>query len=171
MEKTNKTLKLKNYLLLVAIFAVAIAITLYLCSVYNVYEESKRQIPVIRDTLFEISSVELEHYISENPIAMIYMCTASDSTCRTYEKDLKKLVKKEGLQDTLIYLNITEEEQETFPTDFNAKYSPRLKLTSSYPALVIFEEGQVTHLLQAQKSEKLTMTKTKQFMDLHKIGE
>lgn len=171
MENNERKIEIKNYIILALIFIAATAITLYLCNVYRVYEESKRQIPIIRDTLSEITSEELQHYISENPTAMIYMCTASTTTCRNYEKDLKKYVIKEDLQETIIYLNIAEEEIESFTDNFNSTYSSKLKLKSNYPALVIFEEGKVTHLLQAKEKEKLTITKTKQFMDLHKIGE
>lgn len=173
MNKKEKERKIgiKNYLILALIFTAATTITLYLCNVYSVYEESKRQIPVIRGTLSEIKCEELQHYISENPTVMLYMCTASDMTCRNYEKDLKKYVEKEEMQDKIIYLNITEEESSTFADEFNKKYPSRLKLNNNYPALVIFEDGIVTHLLQAKETEELTITKTKQFMDLHKIGE
>lgn len=173
MEKkeTSRKVGIKNYLILILIFVVATVVTLYLCNVYNVYQESKRQVPVIRGTLSEITSEELEHYISENPTIMMYMCTASNETCRKYEKSLKKYVVREELQETMIYLNLTEEETEKFTEDFNEKYTKNLKLKTNYPALVIFEEGKVTHLLQSKENEKLTITKTKQFMELHKIGE
>lgn len=173
MKKKEETRKIgiKNYLILALIFIVTTVITLYLCNVYNVYQESKKQIPVIRGTLSEITSEELEHYISENPTVMMYMCTASNETCRKYEKSLKKYVIREELQDKIVYLNITDEEAKTFPENFNKTYTKNLKLKDNYPALVIFEEGIVTHLLQAKENEKLTITKTRQFMDLHKIGE
>lgn len=173
MEKkeTQRKVGIKNYLILALIFIVATVITLYLCNVYNVYEESKRQIPVIRGTLSEITSEELEHYISENPTIMMYICTASNETCRKYEQRLKKYVVREELQETMVYLNLTEDENLNFSEKFNEKYSVNLKLKDNYPALVIFEEGKVTHLLQGKEKEKLTITKTKQFMELHKIGE
>ena len=104
MEKkeTQRKVGIKNYLILALIFIVATVITLYLCNVYNVYEESKRQIPVIRGTLSEITSEELEHYISENPTIMMYICTASNETCRKYEQSLKKYVVREELQETMV---------------------------------------------------------------------
>lgn len=173
MEKndTERKIGVKNYLILALIFIVTTVVALYLCNVYNVYKESKRQIPVIRGTLSEITSEELEHYISENPTTMMYICTASNETCRNYESSLKKYVIREELQEAIVYLNLTEEENQNFAEDFNTKYSASIKLKDNYPALVIFEEGKVTHLLQGKENEKLTITKTKQFMDLHKIGE
>ena len=175
MKTTEKTqlrkVAIKNYFILGLIFFAATALTLYLCDVYRVYDEEKKQIPVIRGTLSEIITEELDHYILENPTTIIYMCTASDTTCRNYEKDLKKLVIKEELQDTIVYLNLSDIDANTFVEGFNNKYQFKIKLKTNYPALVIFEDGKVTHLLQAKENEKLTITKTKQFIELHKIGE
>lgn len=173
MEKkeTVRKVGIKNYLILILIFTIAIVVTLYLCNVYTVYKESKLQIPVISGTLSEITSEELEHYISENPTIMMYLCTASNETCRKYESSLKKYIVREELQETMVYLNITPEESQNFAEKFNEKYTGNLKLKDIYPALVIFEDGKVTHLLQGKEKEKLTITKTKQFMELHKIGE
>ena len=170
-QEQERKIGIKNYIILALIFTVSIIITLYLCNVYNVYQESKRQIPVIRGTLSEITSEELEHYISENPTIMMYICTASDETCRKYEKSLKKYVVREELQDVIVYLNLVPEEAQSFSEGFNEKYAGNLKLKDNYPALVIFDDGKVTHLLQAKQNEKLTITKTKQFMELHSIGE
>lgn len=169
--ENERKVGVKNYVILTLIFAVATVITLYLCNVYSVYQKSKLEIPVIRGTLSEITSEELEHYISENPSTLLYICTASNTACRNYENDLKKLIKKEQLQDEIIYLNITEEEKETFVKTFNEKYTKRVKLTKNYPAFVAFEDGKVIHTLQPKEKEKLTITKTQQFIDLHKIGE
>ena len=170
-QEQERKIGIKNYIILALIFTVSVIITLYLCNVYNVYQESKRQIPVIRGTLSEITSEELEHYISENPTIMMYICTASDETCRKYEKSLKKYVVREELQDVIVYLNLVPEEAQSFSEGFNEKYAGNLKLKDNYPALVIFDDGKVTHLLQAKQNEKLTITKTKQFMELHSIGE
>ena len=170
-KENERKIGIKNYLIITLIFILATAITLYLCNVYRVYEESKRQIPILRGTLYEIKSEELEHYLSENPTTMLYICTASNLTCRNYEKDLKKYVVKEELQEIIIYLNLSEEEKETFAETFNQKYSTSLKLKNNYPSLVIVEDGKITHILQNKENEKLTITKTRQFMDLHKIGD
>ena len=162
---------LKNYLILAALFAAGIIVTLYLCELYKVYDEYQKQTPVIRDSLSEITAEDLDHYIQENPTTVIYMCTASNMTCRNFEKDFKKIIKSKYLQETIIYLKLSNLDQEKFVDDFNKKYPHRIKLTSAYPALVVFEEGKIINLLQGKQSEKLTIIKTKQFIEIHKIGE
>lgn len=170
-KSDERKIGLKNYLILALIFLVATAVTLYLCNVYSVYQESKLEIPVIRGTLSEITSEELEHYISENPTTILYICTASDSACRNYEKDLKKVVNSKELQNEIVYLNIVPEEATNFVRTFNEKYASRVKLTENFPALVAIEESKIIHILQQKEEQKLTISKTQQFIELHKIGE
>ena len=173
MAETNEKKKggLKNYLILAVIFIIGIGVTLYLCNLYQVYDEYQKETPVIRDTLFEITSDELEHYILENPTIVIYMCTSSEMVCRNYEKGFKKLIKSKELQEVIVYLNLSNLDQEKFIEDFNNKYNFKVKLTTYYPALVVFEEGKITSMLQGTAEEELTVVKTKQFIEIHKIGE
>ena len=82
VEKSDKKISIKNYIIVVVMFIAGMGITLYLCNWYNVYDEYQKQTPVIRGILSEITNEELEHYVMENPTTVIYMCTASNPTCR-----------------------------------------------------------------------------------------
>lgn len=170
-KESKRKVDVKNYLILILLFAATIAVTLYLCKSYQVYDEYQKQTPVIRDTLSEITSEDLHHYILENPTTVIYMCTSSDAVCRNYEKDLKKLVEAKNLQETIVYLNLSNIDQDVFVEDFNETYQYKVKLTTTYPAIVVFDEGKITNLLQGKEDEKLTIVKTKQFIELNQIGE
>lgn len=170
MKNKEKKSTLKNYLILTLIFLITIIITLYFCKCYYVYHDSIKEIPVIRGVLSEITTEELEHYILENPNCNIYMCTSSDTRCRSFEESFIKLIKKKNLQEDIVYLNLSNANQEEFLKTFNDKYKYKTKLTSNYPAIVMFEEAQVSNILQ-EEEENLTIMKTKQFIELNKIGE
>lgn len=167
----EKTIPLKNYAIIALIFLATIGLTLYLCNCYSVYNEGKKEIPVIRGTLSEITSEDFEHYILENQSAKVYMCTASSPTCRSFEKDFIKLIKRKNLQDEIVYLNLSDVEQDEFVKKFNEKYSFKIPLTKNYPAIVIFDEGKIESILQGSEKESLTLSKTKQFIEINKIGE
>lgn len=167
--KKNK-IPLKNYLILLLIFSLTGILVIYLCNCYTVYNESKKEIPVIRDTLFEITDKELEHYILENPTSLIYMCTASDQSCRNYEEGLIKLVKKSDLKDKMVYLNLSNIDQNEFVEKFNENYHYKVSLTTNYPAIVAFDDGKITSILQ-EKNQMLTIKKTKQFIEITNPGE
>ena len=167
----EKKIPIKNYIILAIIFICGIGITLYLCDWYRVYDDYQRQTPVIRGTLSEITTEELEHYVLENPTAVFYMCTSEDIVCRSYEKDFKKYIEKEDLFNDIVYINLSNIDIQSFVDNFNNRYNYKIKLTSNYPALVIFDEGKVSGIIQGDEEEKLTVSKTKQFIEMNNIGE
>ena len=107
----------------------------------------------------------------ENQSTVIYVCTASNPTCRNYEKDFKKLIIKNNLQEKIVYLNLSNVDQEEYVSQLNEKYQSKVELTAKYPALVIFENGKIVNVLQGTEKEKLTISKTKQFIEFNKIGD
>lgn len=170
MKKTEEKNYLKNYIILFAMCFVVVGITIYICKCYNVYHEYQKQTPVIRGYFSEITTQEVDNYIQENPTTTLYLCTSNDEVCRNYEKKLIKVINKLNLNDT-IYINIKEEEKNSFPEEFNQKYPFKVQLKSSYPTFILIEEGKVRYILQGNENEPLTISKTKQYFELNKIGE
>ena len=165
---------LKNYIILTFILILVVGLTIYLCECYKVYDKEQKTIPVIRGTLVsEITEVDLEPYLIENPSSVIYLCTASNEKCRSFEKDFKKIINKNNLQDTIVYLNLSNiEDQKEFVDDFNSKHECKKgKLTTNYPAILMFDEGKLKIILQGKNGEKLKMSKVNDFIDINKLGE
>ena len=163
MEKQElKKIPVKNYIILGVIFIIGITIIGYSCNWYKIYDEYQRETPVIRGTLSEITAEEIDHYVLDNPTTIFYMCTSQDFSCRNYEKDLKKLIESEELQNNIIYVNLSNVDINSFVDNFNNNYNYKKKLTTNYPALVIFEDGKITGILQGSDDKKLTVSKTKQ---------
>ncbi len=170
MEKKIKKITIKNYLILALIFLGTICLTIYFCRCYSVYNEKMKEVPVIRGVISEITSEELEHYVNDNPNCIVYMCIASDMKCRNFEQDFIKLIKKKNLQEEIVYLNLSNVDQEKFTGAFNDKYKYSVQLTTNYPAIVTFEENKVSNIIQEDDGE-LSITKAKQFIELNRIGE
>ena len=176
MDKTKATeekkqKKIKNYLLLLLLFIVFMGFVLYLRELYKVNEAEKKKIPVIDGMIYEIYNDDLEHYLLDNPTTIIYMCTANGDNCRTFERDLKKLLSKEDYDNKLIYLNLTDLNQDEFVKSFNDKYQYKTKLTTNYPAFVLFEDGKIKSILQGKENKEITITRVKQFLEMNEIGE
>lgn len=175
-NKTNETnskekSKLKNYLILLLLFVVSMGFVLYLRELYKVNEAEQKKIPVIDGLVYEIYNDDLEHYILDNPTMVIYMCTANGNSCRLFERNFKKLLKKNDYSDRLVYLNLTNIDQEKFIKEFNNKYNYKIKLTTNYPAFILFEDGKVKKILQGKENEGLTITRVRQFLEMNEIGE
>ena len=169
LKENNKTVK--NYILLILLFVASIGIIFYLRELYKVNKAEQLKTPVIDGALLEIYETDLEHYVLDNPTTVIYMCTADNEKCRVFERDFKKLLKKKNYNDQIIYLNLTDLDQDIFVSSFNEKYKYKTKLTTNYPAFVLFEDGEIKNILQGNDKEELTLVKVKQFLDLNKIGE
>ena len=170
-NKNKEKNKVKGYGILFVIFALCIGLTLYLCKWYNVYDEYQKETPVIRGVLSEVDYEEFEHYVLDNPSTIIYMCTSQDDSCRKFENDFKKLINKNAYADELIYLNLSGLDKEEFVNKFNDKFNFKTKLTSNYPALVVFRDGEVEAILQGRENESLSISKVKSFIEIYKIGE
>ena len=168
-KENNKTVK--NYILLILLFVASIGIIFYLRELYKVNKAEQLKTPVIDGAFLEIYETDLEHYVLDNPTTVIYMCTADNEKCRVFERDFKKLLKKKNYNDQIIYLNLTDLDQDIFVSSFNEKYKYKTKLTTNYPAFVLFEDGEIKNILQGNDKEELTLVKVKQFLDLNKIGE
>lgn len=174
MEKKTeeeRIIPIKNYIILIVLFAAVIALVLYLCQLYNIYDEHQREIPIIRDSLYEIQYDELDHYVMENPTTIIYMCTAADEVCRDFEKDFKKLVEQDELQESVIYLNLSNIKAKDFVETFNNTYSYKRQLKVNYPAFVVFEDGKVNSILQADEDDELSISEVEQFIELNRIED
>lgn len=168
-KKKDKTIK--NWIILGVIFILCFGLTLYLCRWYQVYQEYEEQIPVIRGTLSEVSYNDFEHYVVESPTVVVYLCTADDTNCRTFEKDLKKYVDKKNYNNQIIYLNLTGVDQDSFVKEFNDKYNYKIKLTKNYPAFVIFRDGKIDSILQGNKKRDLSISKVESFLEINHFNE
>ena len=168
----SKKGSVRNYLILFLIAFVTMFLVWYICRWYQVYSNYQMQTPVIRDTLnYEITAPDLDHYIMENPTSVIYMCTASDVSCRNFEKDFKKYVIRKNLQNSILYLNLSDVDVDSFVNNFNNNYKYKVKLTNNYPAIVEFSDGKIVGMVQGDDKDSLTMSKVSSFIELHHIGE
>ena len=173
MEKSNikDKKRFKNYIILIVIFILCWGLTLYLCEWYKVYNDYEKQTPVIRGTLSEITYEDLDHYVVDVPSVIVYICTSYDDNCRNFEKNFKKYVNKNDLNDSIVYLNITNIDKQQFINDFNNKYSYKGKLIGNYPAFVSFKDGKINSVLQATDNKKISLSKVDSFLDLNNYEE
>ena len=166
--KSKKKQK-KNYVVLVVIYAVVIVLVLYLASWYNTYKTYQNEIPVLKDVVSEISPSEFEHYLTENPSPVLYLCTASDSDCRDFEETIKSPLEKNNYED-LVYINLEDvEDKETYikrlleGTDFTI---------SRIPCLIKFTDGKVTAVEDGLNGALLTRDEALNFLDINdKAGQ
>lgn len=168
----KKKIPTKNYIIFIVMIILVYSLIYYLYSWYKVYYDYQKDIPVIRDSLTEITPEEANHYIQDNSNAVIYLCTANSDYCRNFEKSFKKLVTKDSLDQYITYINLNGTDTESFTEEFNNNYvrSNRKKLKNNYPAIIVFEEGKVIDILQGNEKKKITVKDVERFLDDNKVG-
>ncbi len=166
----NRKKPMKNYVILGVIVLVTVLLVTYLCLWYKEYQEYQSTIPVLRGTILEVTDVELSHYIQENDTAVIYLCVPSNSKCRNFETDLKKLIEKQQWKDNLTYLNLEDDvKADAILQNLTDQYQITQSLTR-YPAFLLFENGTVTEVLQGTGYTDLSMGEVEQFFEVHQIN-
>lgn len=169
VTKLKKKL-VRNYFILGIIICATIFVIIYIGSWYKVYNDYKKETPVIRGTLsFEITAADFDHVLMENPTSTFYMCTSESDNCRNFEKSFKKLVTKEGLQEKIIYVNLSNYDISAFVNNFNISYKYKVKLTEGFPALVTFTDGKVTGLIEGNGKKHLTVNDAEEFIKVNHI--
>ncbi len=165
--KSKKKQK-QNYIILVVIYIVVIVLVLYLASLYNNYESYQKEIPVLKDIVLEINSKEVEHYLTENPSPILYLCTASDSDCREFEETMKSPLEKNNYED-LVYVNLEDVDDKT-------SYVNNLLADSDFtvlrtPCLIKFTDGVPTDVEDGLNGAILTREEALSFLDVNDTTE
>ena len=110
---------------------------------------------------------QIQHYVMENPTTVFYMCTASSDVCRNYEKDLKKLVKKDELQSTIIYVNLSDIDENQFVDAFNAVYPYKVSLFFKnvvlllYTASILFTSSRFNRFFCISRASRISISSSK----------
>ena len=127
-KEEKETKKIKNYVILFFLFAVCIIFVLYVCKIYTMNKEEKLKVPIIRGVISEIYPEDLEHYVLDNPTTVIYLCVANEDNCRSFERNFKKFLRKNDYNNQIVYLNLTDVDQESFVKDFNQQYHYKFEI-------------------------------------------
>lgn len=166
MSKKSK----KNYVTLAIIYVLVIGTVLYIASWYNTYQNYKTTIPVLRNTVSEINTAELDHFVLENPDGVIYMCVASDTTCRNFDTHLKKELLKNGLQDSVTYIDLQDViNKESYITTVFANYGMSSNINNT-PLFLAFEDGKIVSYLSEGETTKLTVEDAIKFIKKYGVG-
>ena len=169
VKEEVRKIKPKNYIILGAIFLATLALVFLLRFWYISYQNYQLSIPVLKDTLMEITHDELDHYITANPDAVIYIEVSEDENSREVAKDLKEVIKERNLANKVVYLNISSiEDKDAFFTDFSKKYLEGEVLTN-YPALVLFLDGKIDAYVSKTNRQELNIGDIAQIFDQYEL--
>jgi len=152
MKKKNDSKKIiSNYVKVFFVFLAVIVLVLFLRKWYLNSQELEMNTPVLEGVVtHQIKSNEIYNFINDNDTALIYMCVANDNNCRNLEKDMKKLISNNSLEDVIVYLNLSDN------TDISKFYSELVnnynydKELKEYPTFLYFENSKINKSLSGK---------------------
>lgn len=139
-----KRIPLKNYFILGIILVSSIFIVLY---INKLYLSTKNNDNILNGFIKEIKTQEIDNYIIENPNFIIYLGYKNNDN-KSFEKKFKKLVTKYDLQKDIVFIDISQFNDETF-NNFCKKYADKLLKKDS--SLIIVDNQKVIDALDITK--------------------
>lgn len=139
-----KRIPLKNYFILGIILVSSIFIVLY---INKLYLSTKNNDNILNGFIKEIKTQEIDNYIIENPNFIIYLGDKNNDN-KSFEKKFKKLVTKYDLQKDIVFIDISQFNDETF-NNFCKKYADKLLKKDS--SLIIVDNQKVIDVLDITK--------------------
>ena len=139
-----KRIPLKNYFILGIILVASIFIVLY---INKLYLSTKNNDNILNGFIKEIKTQEIDNYIIENPNFIIYLGYKNNDN-KSFEKKFKKLVTKYDLQKDIVFIDISQFNDETF-NKFCKKYADKLLKKDS--SLIIVDNQKVIDALDITK--------------------
>lgn len=90
---------------------------------------------------------ELENYIVENKDAIIYTSSLNNIESRTFENKFKNIIKKNNLDNTILYLDLTKDK--SIIQEMKERYNKDL---TGDPSLLTFKNGELEKIFNIKEN-------------------
>jgi len=169
----KKEIPKKNYIILALIVIFSILTVFYFTSWYNATKEYYMNNSVMAEFLSEINPEEIDNYIMDNPVSVIYFASSKNTDIKSFEKSFKKLIKEEEIKDSIIYMDVYKIVDDNFFVDLKKNYfSDELKKKdisfNSHPNIIVIENRQIVDILN-KKDRELELRDAKNLLIKHGI--
>ncbi len=139
MDEELRKIPLKNYLILGGIILVTILIIYYFYACYYAYKETKFNIRILDKYMEVINYNELDNYLIENPNTILYVSVLENEKIREFEKEFKKSLKNHEINQTVLYMDITNDIKDSkIKDELLAKYGISY---NNLPVILVLNNG------------------------------
>ncbi len=110
MKKNERVVPIKNYIYLLIMIIVVVALTFLIFNINKNYQTKKLETSYLANYLTVVKTEELSNILSEPSSELfIFVTKTNDENVFNLEKNLKKIIKKHDLRDNFILLDYTDE--------------------------------------------------------------
>lgn len=147
-----KKIPKKNYLFLLIVIIITVALVFYVRGWYNATKEYYRENSAVKDVVREINENEISSYIIESQKFILYTSSGKEEKIKTFEEKFKKLIKQMDIQNEIIYLNLDNVDIESFNNKLKASYALNNRIqnqiiNSSQSTIYVFNDGKIISVL------------------------
>lgn len=144
----KEKIEMKNYVILGFVCVVSVFLVWYCASWYRTTEEYRVETSPIVEMISEIHMDEVSNYILDNGNITIYVTSFAAEPNMEFEKELKKLILKHELNDTIVVLDrdkITNDQFfQSLADQFLSEELKQKNISLGYvPNLLVFENGKI----------------------------
>lgn len=146
----------KNYLIVLLLFLALVGFTFYCSSWYKELNDYYTNNSVVTEVVSEMELNSLSSFLQDNPETIIYISSSKDYSVKNFEKKFKKYILDNNLTDSILYLDLSKEENyETIDIIKNEYLPSNLKnIQNIYiPNIIYFNDGIVSDILYIKQTE------------------
>ena len=158
MNKPNKKIETKNYIILSLIVLVTVVVVFYMRNVYIVSKVYYNDNSVMLDIVKEVGQDELQNYLIENPKIVLYVSSKENQNIKKFEKTFKNFIIEEELEDDILYLDLDSIDKNELNQKLKdiANQNVQDKIdNNSIVSMYVIENGKVTNIItNAEKKSK-----------------
>ena len=150
-----RTIPRRNYVIVIIISLVSCLLVWYFANLYQSKKEYDLETNKMMNVLSEVKGDELQNYILDNHDVILYLSSSRDDRYQTFEKDLKKYLKKNDLLNEIVYFD-TSKVDSNFYQEFIKNYFPKEWSNPNLnmiPNMIIMTDGKVSGVLYGTVTE------------------
>ena len=150
----ERTIPIKNYLILGVILILTLGLVYYFYLWYITYEESKLNETIMDRYLEVINYNELNDYIIENRNAMIYTSVLEDNNIRKFEIKFKNTIVRNSLKEKLLYMDMTDIFKDKIKyTELRNTYQVNDYNITDVPCILVFKDAKLEDIYSIKDND------------------
>ncbi len=154
-QKEKKDVSIKNYIIIFIISLGVILFMIYIFQLIKLYQSNKdiKESPLSK-IVYEIQYDELDDVFAESSDDyFIYISYVDDLKVLKLEKEIKKLIVDNNLQNNIYYLNATDlKNKKDFIKKLNDKLSLKEQKIKKLPAIIYYKDKNVNKVMDSYKN-------------------
>ena len=163
-------MKKNRYLRLFIIIAVTVLLTVLLCNLYKSYQNNKLNKGYISKYVSTIKYEEFDSSLAElGDKYYIYFGYTGDEDVYNLEKDIKRVVFNNHLEDNFLYVNV-DNDQDVNNKILNVNEMLKINMIKKLPAIVYLNKNEVVSVIDSS-NHFLNVSDFNNLLDIYEVKE